>query len=242
MNDIQLNFYTSDASVYEYAPTLLSRSKPEWWHNTPLTYTFPHVYGDMPKATIRTCDGFNQFHNNGFTICIPEDMMFEVGETYLDGLTCSFDQIEVHNVEQRGTYLPPDRYQHIKILYPWFIECEEDVKFAYIGNTWSLDDPECFIVPPAVIDYKTQYAGHINVFIPYTGVKRKFTIKAGTPIVAVIPLSERKLKIASKLISEHEFDELIKNSDHYERMEKRHIKKMEKHFGCPFHQIIGMKK
>ena len=242
MNDLELIFYTADENAYNYPPTLLSRSKPEWWNDLSLTYTSPHVFADIPKGTLKTCDGFNQFHSNGFTVRMYEDLTFEVGETYEQGLTSSFDNIEVHSSQQRGNWLPLEKYQHIKIVYPWFIECKEDVRFAYIGNIWALDDPECFIIPPAVIDYKTQYSGHINAFIPYTGVKKTFTIKAGTPIVAVIPLSERKLQISTKLVSASEYDSLIKNSAHYEKMENRHIKKIEKHFGCPFHEIIGTKK
>lgn len=242
MNNIELTFYTTDQSAFNTPPEQLSRAKAQWWHDTPLTHTIPYVYADLPKATIKTCDGYNQFHSNGFTISFPEDITFTIGETYKDGIECSLneDQIEVHHHAQRGYWLPPEKYQHVKILYPWFIECKEDVKFAFIGNTWVLDDPECFIIPPAVVDYKTQYAGHINVFIPYIGVKRTFTIKAGTPIVAAIPLSERKLQIITKLIDKEQLNELINNSEHQAITIKKNVKRLEKHFGCPFHELIGI--
>lgn len=234
MHDIVLNFYTTDEVVYNNPPQLLKQSIPEWWHDLPPKYINEEVYGDMPKSTMKSCDGFNQFFSNGFTISFPEDIVFNVGKNIEEGITSEYDKFEVHVSQQRGSFLNKENYQHIKLLYPWFIECEEEVKFVFLANTWCIDKPEDVIIPPGVVDFVTQYAAHVNMFIPFN-TSRIVKIPAKSQFVALIPLSDRKLQLNCHLIDKLEYDKRVTNSYHFKRALHRHNKDVIKHFGCPFH-------
>jgi hypothetical protein len=234
MNDLNLTFYTSNPEVYRCPPKLLRQSFPQWWRDLPTKYNHEQ-WGPVPKPTMKSCDGLTRFFSNGFSIAMPEDIEFNIGENIEEGISTEFTQFQVHHKEQRGAFLDPAKYQHIKLLYPWFIDSHDDeTPFAFIGNTWALDNPEDIIIPPGVLDFKTSYAAHINLFIPFSG-KRTVKIKAGVPLVALIPLSERRVKIDCKFITpEEEFSKCENSYNTQMRIEKEAIE-IEKYGRCPFH-------
>lgn len=234
MKDLNLTFYTSNPQVYQHPPKLLKNSFPQWWRDLPTKYNHEQ-WGPVPKSTMKSCIGFTRLFSNGFSIAMPEDMEFDVGENADEGITTEFTQFQIHHKEQRGAFLDPTKYQHIKLLYPWFIDSHGDeTKFAFIGNTWALDNPEDIIIPPGILDFNTSYAAHINLFIPFTG-KRVVKIKADTPLVILIPLSERQVKIDCKFIThEEEFLKCENSLNNQIKIQKEAIE-IEKYGRCPFH-------
>lgn len=237
-NPIILNCYTYRDDVYRNYPIQPTKQQiPAWWKN--LSPTVPYENGEL--KTMRSCLGFNEYFAKGFSVPMWDDVEFIIGETINHGIECSIHDLQVHPAEQRGEYLPEVRYQHLKLVPPWYIECEEDVKFILNANTWAIDNPEEIIIPPGIIDYKIQNFANINMFLVYNGIKRTINIKAGTSLINIIQLSDRKIEIHNHLIDFETFVEKNNSS----QMLAKHIKNNSSYFlskyaaenqQCPFHK------
>ena len=190
---IVLNCYTYKKEVYEQFPVCKTiKALPSWWKNI-----------DDDRQTIKQCPGFLEYFASGFTVPLWTDMMFTIGTSVDEGVSVNIDEINVHPTYQRGEYLPETKYQQLKLIAPWLIRCNEDIKFVFSANTWCLDNPEEFIIPPGVVDYKNQFGININSFLVYNGTTRSVHLKAGMPIVSCIPMSDRKIEIVNHLIDEN---------------------------------------
>lgn len=215
-NPIILNCYTYDKSAYNDFPIQpMKRQTPSWWRD------LPSMVDDI--KTMKHCVGFNEYFAQGFTVPLWSDFNFSIGATLEEGVTCDNYSLAVHPTVQRGEYLPESRYQNLKIIPPWFVSCEEDVRFLFNQNTWGLDNPEDVIIPPGVVEFKLQKSVNINLFMLYNGIKRDVKLKAGTCLVNIAPLSDRKIEIHNHLIDESKWV-VMNNTSFYNA--KR----------CPFHK------
>lgn len=221
MHNIKLDAYTCENASYTNPICELRKHLPEWWKELSSTATTSQ---NFTTKTMKSCNGFVDYHASALTIPMWTDIVFDIGESIEDGISCNYDSLQVHPFEQRGGYLPAEKYQHVKLIVPWIIECKEDIKFAFVANIWALENPEYVIIPPGVIDFKSQHSAHLNMFFPYDGRKKQFVIKTGTPIINLIPLTDRKCDIEIHPISEYEFIE--KNNSHIPSEKSK----------CPFHK------
>lgn len=196
-NPIILDCYTFDEEVYSNYPVQrINKRLPEWWVDLPKDFKIE----DQNVPTMKSCAGLIDYFSSGFTIPLWTDIDFKIGETMTDGIECNISEVQVHPTQQRGNFLSHEKYQHLKLLTPWVITCEEDIKFAFTFNTWSVDNPEEFVVPPGVIDFLSQRSASINMFLVYNGITRDVHLSSGFPIINMIPLSSRKLEIRNHLI------------------------------------------
>jgi hypothetical protein len=90
-----------------------------------------------------------------------------------------------------------------------------------------------------VLSYKYNYNADINTFLNFENTDGKILIKNGTPMVNVIPQTERKLKIHLHKVSNEEFfnlrESLIPTSflNKY-GTQKKIMDRLEKEKKCPF--------
>jgi hypothetical protein len=209
---IVLNCYTHRQELIDAFPVSHTQKHiPKWWKNLPKTGTSKN--GEIHSPTMRTCTGFVDYYTNGFTIPLWTDLLFTVNEkakSLSDGVSWQnaddTTRFDVHPAYQRGSYLPEDKYQHLKLLSPWLIECKEDVKFVQTGNTWAFDDPAEVLIPPAILGYNYQASSHINMFLVYSQELKKIYIPAGTAMVNIVPMSDRPLVIKHHLLSKQDFE------------------------------------
>jgi hypothetical protein len=60
------------------------------------------------------------------------------------------------------------------------------------------------VVCPGVANFKYQFSANVNIFIP-NEVPRTFVIPHGRPLVQLVPLTERKIKLKTHLVTDTEF-------------------------------------
>ena len=112
---ITVDCFTSRKDVYDFSPVDYSNKfYPEWWKKLD-----KQVYNSFyPEATMKTCEGFIQNYQTGFIVPLWSDLSVRLGSTNSTDYNWQYaDEISVariHSVQQRGTYLPPDLYSHIK--------------------------------------------------------------------------------------------------------------------------------
>jgi hypothetical protein len=110
----------------------------------------------------------------------------------------------------------------------------------WVQNTWAFNKPDEIILPPGINGYKFQTGTNINMFArsAEVGQSKKILIESGKPMVNIVPMSERKLKIKTHLVDEFEFNKIdskniaVKFNNLY-NSRKKIVQSQEKK--CPFH-------
>jgi len=238
---IKLNCYTSEQYVYDYFKIdYASKFVPSWWKELPKSYTKEGRLGS--SATMKTCTGFTRYYQNGLMMPLWNDLAIHVGtsEQGMYGYEFSDNQneIQMHPPVQRGTYLSEQDYIHMKIKSPWIFVCEEDIDWMFIKPDWNFDKPEEIIMPPATVDFKYQHTTHINFFLKFNSNIQNIFVNSGSPLVHVIPLSERKIELNVQKISSEDMKDFrskqqkISFTDKYSKI-KRIVNRQEE-AKCPF--------
>lgn len=239
---IVLDCFTDRPDVIKYSSVdYAHKFFPDWWKNLNKTFIAKENNIDVELATIKTCVGFIEQYQHGIIIPMWSDFHIKLGSTikpeYFWKFSDNISSCGNHSSEQRGSeYLPDNKYCHVKLNSPWFFKCNEDIKFALTPTFWNFYKPEDILIPPGILDFKYQMATNINIFFWYKEKEETYYIKHGKPLVQFIPLSERKLKIKTHLVSKEEMDKLfprvpISRLQRY-RKQKKIMQKNEK--SCPF--------
>jgi len=210
---IHLDCFTSEVIAHDFFPIDYSHKFfPQWWKDLPKVLDDPNQFWGMNSA--KSCTGLNNFYSNGVTIPLWSDLLIQqesqnIKWVFSDRRT----EMGHHLLKQLGNYLDEREYYHMKIISPWILKCKEDINFMWMQPTWSFNKPKEIIIPPGIIDYKYQGGTHINFFFTLTeeNKQKNILIESGQPMVNIIPLSERKIKIHNHLISKEEY--LIKGED-----------------------------
>lgn len=203
---IVVDFYTDRVDLYNYArPVKASKTFPEWWKNLPIISNPDPI---DPRASMKGCVGFLDLYANGFVLPIWSDLNVVVGPAesdfyqwkYADNLS----NAEVHIQHQRGDYLPPSHYQHLKLICPWACVCKEDIQWVFLGAMWNFEKPEDVLIPPAVVDFKHQALLNVNMFFPKGDKERMISFEQGQPLVHIIPMTDRPVVFNYHLVSTKE--------------------------------------
>ena len=139
-----------------------------------------------------------------------------------------------HESVQYGSNFP--HFNHFKIMSPWILKEKTGVQFAFTQPTWNhLDFKENIIILPGVENYKYQSSTNINMFLKKID-DYQYDINFGTPIVHLLPLTDKNVKIHNHLISDEEFRIMTEknNSIKFSKNYKTIKKIIDQNNKCPF--------
>jgi hypothetical protein len=164
----------------------------------------PNSKLEAETPTVRMCNGITDLFSNGFILPSWEKFSIEItehGEQFSHSNTAQATNTTIYHHHDRIQYGFElfKNWTHAKLLSPWLMEEKSGIKF-----TWNMCDyhrtdiADVFKVLPAVIDYKYQIQTHVNCFIKNGNI---ITIEAGDPLVQMIPLTEKKVKLHHHLLS-----------------------------------------
>jgi hypothetical protein len=208
---ITLDCYTDRPDVFynsKIEPT--SRKTPNWFKSIPVDFG---INDDLTTtSSIRRCSGVNSLFSSGYVISMWSDLRVELGELgskeyrwqYADKQSDAGE----HPVIQRGDYAPPEKYQHLKLESPWHFHCSHDIPWVWLQNNWLTDSPDDYLVPPSIVEYHYQSTTNINMLFARSANKRLIDIKLGTPLVQIIPMTDKKVVIRHHLVSTDELNRL----------------------------------
>lgn len=203
---IIVDCFTYNTTVYDYFPIL------------PATNHFPNWWADLKKPTdlvpnlnLKTCQGLIGLYQTAFTMRAWSDLAVTVGPISDPKFNIRFadnDSSAVpHGADQWGNWLPEKEWQHLKIISPWVIKSKSDTKFLMTDPMWSRTSLKDYTVLNGVLDFKYQVTSNINLMIPRPdSVYREFLIPVGSPLVHLVPLTEKQVEFKSHLISREEFE------------------------------------
>jgi len=209
---IVLDLFTDRQMIYDAAkPKPAAQFYPDWWKA--LKADIQLDKGLFPTATMRRCMGLVDHYKHGFIIPMWSDFRMRLGAigtphwaaTCSDGTTSLGD----HPAALRGSYLPNDRYQHIKLQTPWQAKCSEDVYWKWEQPTYGFKHPDRAIVLPGTIEYKYQYSMNANLMFARQKTDSEVQINFQDPLVHVTPLSERPFELRYHVVGKEEYGRLL---------------------------------
>ena len=196
--------YTDDVNAYEYFPIRRAREFiPQWWKD------IPNVYHDSEeryktlatrKPTMKRCPGIIEYYKKGFMIPLWTDIEVVVNKNInKEGWSIALangDEAERHPDFQKGNFLPSGNWFFNKIISPWRVETSHHLDFMYIQPHWSLGELNTDIMIPNGYNtfYKGNHSTHVQLFINKQ-FDKVINIESGTPIVHLVPLTEKKIKL-----------------------------------------------
>jgi hypothetical protein len=146
----------------------------------------------------------------------------------------SGDEPQAHEKRQVGSAFP--NHHHIKLISPWVFRETTGVKFLWMGAEWSLDKLEIKVLP-GVINF--DIISDINVNLMFPMRDGTFTIPAGNPLVHLVPLEEKKLKVTNHIVTEQEISKIRIAANATSFFGWRRVlqlrKRNRKRGTCPFH-------
>lgn len=225
-----IDFFTSNPAVYHNAPiTRYNKLLPEWLKT---------VERDTPTTTIKQCNGFTDFVSNTLTIPLWSDLRIDVSQEGLLDWSYEFADnkslIVDHPVYQRGTYLPPTKYLHQKLVSPWVAVASRPLKMNWSAATWSFDNPEDFIALPAIIDFHYSHGTNINAVVLKTNQSRSVNLKVGQPLINLIPMTEDDIEFKCHLVDQKEIESIVDHVGFYQYFNNAINRNKKNVLRCPF--------
>lgn len=184
--------------VFTFAPVQRSmKFIPEWWKKLPDSVNVNDNF--FPSPTMKSCFGFLELYRRGAVIPLWSELALKVGPVGENYYRYQFadlrSEITSHAPGQHNDAYKPTRFQHIKLESPWKFFCKEEIPFLCIEPTWSLIHIKNLKMLPGILEFKYQHGTNQNFFIERIDVEQNFIVPFLTPIMHLVPLSDRPLKI-----------------------------------------------
>lgn len=233
---VKLDCYTARPDVYSHASIApSSKCLPSWFKSLPKTGKY-----DMPN--MKGCPGFIDLYKSGFILPMWSDLKITLGgedtTEYSWQYADTTSEAHVHPEEQRGSFAPPKEFAHLKLQSPWAFECDTDIKWLFIQNAWGMENLPEVIIPPGAVSYYYQLATNVNMLIRKKKEASEVVIPYLTPLVHIVPLTEKEVIFETHLISQEELGEKFGAScglpTTFSGGYRTKVAQIQR--GCPFHK------
>ena len=187
---------------------------PEWWKNTPSsTYDWAN---NISNNTAKSCPGIIGVLTSGFILPLWCDLAFKFGpEGYsynFSDKSCRMDQHD--DFQTPGFY---GDYYRLKITSPWLIRTP--VKILFQQPTYLREDAYPFVTPYGIVPpVKNLISTNIFTFFKKPDQEMHMFIKQGTPLLHMVPLTEKKVTLKLVVLDDEDFtkaDSIIGVSNHF---------------------------
>lgn len=202
--EIVLDCYTYRSEVYNYFPIAKgSKHFPEFFKNT------KKIPPKSSYGTLLHCPAFIDYFKLGFVLPLWSDLFLEVGQkgsgSYKWQYADERSQMDFHGENQTG--IPEKEYQQFKLVTPWVLSCKEDVQFLFSAPSWHFESfPNTLSIVNAVVDFKRNAATNINMVVQRLEQPHSFVLRANTPLIHLIPMTDKKIVLKTHLVPIEVYD------------------------------------
>lgn len=212
---VVVDCFTYDPIVEKTAPILPAiRFYPKWLRDIPRERTQEKRLPDsnethkIPSGTIKGCPGVVDYFKIGFIAPLWTDVSIAINPDGRYTFTSADSPFELEN-HWPGQYDGFHGYQHLKIMFPWHIEEKTGIKFLLQRPMWvSNDNPVLInklVSAGGVIDFASQHCLHLHMFAEIPAVRQEFILELGTPLLHIIPLSDKDVSIKTHIVDKTEW-------------------------------------
>lgn len=195
---------------------------PDWWKKLETSMSMLTPQGmTVQKPTMKTCYGFMELYRTGLIIPMWTDFSIEVhGDSYryvtamVDAGFEGEDFITSHSPSQHGNHF--ENRLNIKIQSPWQLREKTGVKFLYSPCLWITGQkfPKVHFLN-GILDFKYQAGTHVQTFFPTEEDQYRVDFESGTPLVQLIPLSEKRVVPHIHVVDKVEYEKFKTVSAHH---------------------------
>lgn len=209
MSKVVLDAFVCDPIIHEMFPIDSAQNfLPKWWKTLPMFYEQNDENGiAIQRQTMKACDGFIDLYRNSLIFPLWCDFTLTTEVNYFAYHHFSTSTFELISHDQRQYGNAFDAYIHLKLTSPWILREKQGIKFLLKSPEWT--NPESWnkvFIPSGVIDFKYQYTSNINFFV--NNQKDRIEFKAGSPLLQIVPLTEKNIEIKTHLIDEKEYQKM----------------------------------
>ena len=212
--EIVVHCYTDRAEVYNYFPIVDNKKIIPGWFKKLKAPFFNSP--ENAHSNLKLCSGFTDLFKTGFSIPLWSDLFIEVGEKGSDyyrwQYSDNFSEIGIHGEHQYGKHFKEEEYQHLKLMSPWLLQCEDNINFLAVEPFWQFKELENISILPGSVQFYSQPSTNINLFMRREAEKQKILLNAGMPIYTYVPITERKVRIETHLVSSKKISSLRKQA------------------------------
>lgn len=207
---VVVDCFTSNVQAYELFPIGHALAfLPEWWLNAPKEY---EVRGLFPASTIKRCPAVINTFKHGLMIPLWSDLAIVTrgGTNWEVKFSDPETSIEPHDSKQWDFYADPKDYMHMKLMSPWHVSTKHGISWTYSKPMWNFPADDNLFIAPGIVDFKSQHSTNINILLSLEP-KPAYVIKAGQPMVHMVPLTEKQIEVKHHLLTEEEFKQKHRN-------------------------------
>jgi len=172
-----------------FPPTLIKNTLPDW-------------YASMPKGkdinNVNHCLGLRELCSQGVMLPLWADYEIDLSPSGISGIRWPSDnngtsRAETHPIDEQVPGAWPG-YVNVKFTSPWLFYCSEPIQWIWTQPAWHQPDPQNFTIVPGSTEFKYQNQTNINT-IWKLGTERTEKLKAGAPMVHLIPVTEKTVEL-----------------------------------------------
>jgi hypothetical protein len=229
--EIVLDCFTTEPYVYNFNKIdSISDHYPLWLKNTKKDFDLEFY----KYSTIKKCIALIEMYKHGAVIPMWSDFALSVQDKqvkwqFADNQT----GMESHENREWETFANPNQFQHFKIISPWFFNTKKLNKFYWTKPFWNFPLKSDYEIATGIIDFKYNHATNINFFIDHTK-NNNILIKAQTPLIHIIPLSDYKLVIKNHLVDNLKELKFLKSYTFQNSYTTKKLKDIKDQKKCPF--------
>lgn len=241
---LEVHAYTHWHPAHHFTPIVKAhQTLPQWWCDLPVEPRDSRGFHVLKKRNMKTCVGLIDLYKRGIMLEYWNDVVITVTKT---GWSQAF-QYEPppgkdisHPAFQWGSGFPG--HHHIKLTSPWIIQEDTATPFLFCPATWSHEQIDGPKIVPGIVNFKYQGQVNVNMFLPIRDQPYDIRIRRGTPLVQLIPLSDKPLELHNHLITpeEHQLLDLKFNPSRCgvyserRRLLDRIVRRQQEEKKCPF--------
>ena len=163
-----------------------------------LTIKDRHTNISIETPTIKKCTGINSLYTKGAILPLWMDYITQPqshtkNESALGVTDPQWAERIIHH--DKIQYNPLfDGYHHIKFVSVWNMVEKSGLKFIWMPALYNLEEHQLndkIIIPPGLTYYDEQPQSNINIFIKKDA--ENFILRAGTPLIHIVPLTEKQV-------------------------------------------------
>lgn len=219
LKPIDVYLYTTREEVFLFSkPKMANNFIPNWVKNLPKPQFDENK--DVPlfkKTNIKTCPAFINLYKTGFVVPLWSDLNVEIEpDAYRYQFIDKQSNAESHPEDQLTNSPFDKKYVNLKLINPWYIHTKEHTEFLFNPPLWNGFGYDDIVLPTGIYSpHKIVLGLNINLFFKVYKEKKIYELYLGDPLVHVIPLTNRKIKLHYILSEKKEIEKLLRRNPFY---------------------------
>lgn len=204
-----LDCFTFVNHAYRLAPVAMgTKYFPSWWRALP-TPPDKFSFDAGVRNNMKHCTGLVDLYRKAVVVPLWSELTVRVDSAHTNQVQYHFsDQVSqafAHDVDEYKGFVDPAGFQHLKLHVPWHLETKEDINWVAVPPVYNQNLKE-YQTMPGILNFKHQYSVNTQLMFPRpaTGVADT-TIPFNTPLLLLLPMSERRIEIRNHMLTVEEF-------------------------------------